>query len=240
MTATDSIETTVTIDPRFRGPDESGNGGYVCGAVADLMEGPAAVTLRHPPPLARALSVRREGGRVEVRDDEILVAEGVPGPAVIEPPPPVAFDTAVRMASDPSEITDHPFPRCFVCGPDRADGLRIFPGRFGDDFVAGPWTPAADLAEDDGHVAPRFLWAALDCPSGWVTAALAAPETVSVLGRLAAVVHDRAVVGVPLIAVAAADHRDGRKLSARSALYTASGRLLAAAAATWVVIDTPG
>src|SRR6185436_9559900 len=52
----------LTIDPRYRGPDTSGNGGYTCGLVAAHVAGDAEVTLRLPPPLGRPL-------RVEPRDD---------------------------------------------------------------------------------------------------------------------------------------------------------------------------
>ena len=65
----------VIIDRRFRGPPESGHGGYVCGVVADLMGGPAEVILRRPPPLGRPLEVQRlEGGRVALRDGETFIA----------------------------------------------------------------------------------------------------------------------------------------------------------------------
>jgi len=52
----------VTIDRRFRGPSDSGNGGYVCGVVAALVGGPAEVTLRSPPPLDRPSARAAFGG----------------------------------------------------------------------------------------------------------------------------------------------------------------------------------
>src|SRR5215218_4317713 len=62
-TARDNSRVTeIVIDRRFRGPDQSGNGGYTCGLVAGAMDGPAAVTLRLPPPLEVPLRV--EDGRV--------------------------------------------------------------------------------------------------------------------------------------------------------------------------------
>jgi hypothetical protein len=42
---------TITIARRFRGPPNSGNGGYVCGMLARYITGAAEVTLRAPPPL---------------------------------------------------------------------------------------------------------------------------------------------------------------------------------------------
>jgi len=40
----------VTIERRFCGPPESGNGGYSCGLLAAHVGGPAEVTLRRSPP----------------------------------------------------------------------------------------------------------------------------------------------------------------------------------------------
>ena len=39
---------TMTIPHRFRGPPNSGNGGYVCGMLARNIAGAAEVTLRAP------------------------------------------------------------------------------------------------------------------------------------------------------------------------------------------------
>ena len=48
---------SITIDPRFCGPPNSGNGGFVCGLVAEHIGRSAEVTLRAPPPLGRQLSI---------------------------------------------------------------------------------------------------------------------------------------------------------------------------------------
>lgn len=228
-------DTTLTIDPRFRGPGWFGNGGYVCGRLARFVDGPAEVTLRRPTPLARPLTVHPDREAVRLQDGETLLAEARPGTASIDPPPPVSFGTATRVAVDPDDLADHPFPGCFVCGPDRQDGLRIFPGELGEGLIAGPWVPGQELADGDSRIAPWSVWAALDCPSGWSTAALVAPGTVALLGRLSVAVHELPTRGSPCVLVACADGRERRKLLARSALYAASGHLLAAAAATWIV-----
>ena len=39
------------IRKRFCGPPNSGNGGYVCGLLANAMAEPCQVTLHAPPPL---------------------------------------------------------------------------------------------------------------------------------------------------------------------------------------------
>ena len=55
------------IAPRFCGPPGSGNGGYVCGLIADRPSGQAEITLRAPPPLATPITVeRRAEGSVRV------------------------------------------------------------------------------------------------------------------------------------------------------------------------------
>src|SRR6266487_5469322 len=69
----------LVIAPRFCGPPDSGNGGYVCGLVAARVDGLAEVTLRRPPPLATAMTVERDDdGSVRVLDGHTLVAEGIP------------------------------------------------------------------------------------------------------------------------------------------------------------------
>src|SRR5688500_4690219 len=118
------------ISRRFRGPPESANGGYACGAVAGLLQGDVESTLRMPPPLERDLAEERGEGRAVLRDGDAIVAEAVATTLAIEPPPPVAFEDAERAAERYRWYVDHPWPGCFVCGPDRepGDGLRLFPG----------------------------------------------------------------------------------------------------------------
>jgi len=69
------VSETIVVERRYRGPEESGNGGYTCGIVAALLDGDAEVTLRVPPPLERPLRVDRGQGEVRVLDGETLVAE---------------------------------------------------------------------------------------------------------------------------------------------------------------------
>ena len=52
---------TMTIPRRFRGPPNSGNGGYVCGMLARQIAGAAEVTLRAPPPLETELGLVEVG-----------------------------------------------------------------------------------------------------------------------------------------------------------------------------------
>lgn len=221
---------TVTIDRRYRGPSGSGNGGYTCGVVAGLVEGPAEVTLRLPPPLGRPLRVERIDGRVELRDADALVADARPVELELELPAPVAFDAAVEAAL-PHGDPDSPFPECFVCGRDRDDGLRIFPGPLpGAGVVAAPWVPGPDTA------GPEFVWAALDCPGAYGSGAVGRGAVV--LGRLAARVEALPEPGERCVVLGWSLGEDGRKLFAGTALYGAGGRVLGSARATWILPRT--
>jgi hypothetical protein len=111
----------MVIERRYRGPDESGNGGYACGVFARLVDGDAEVTLRVPPPLDTPL--RAEGG--DVFDGDTLVAEV--RPTAVELALPVPPTVVEAGAADPL----HPFPNCFVCGPARTDGLGLRPRSHG-------------------------------------------------------------------------------------------------------------
>lgn len=225
------------IEERFRGPPDSGNGGYVCGVVAGILGGAAEVTLRQPPPIGRPLLVRRldEGG-VAILDGEVVVAEGRSADVEVEAPEPVGLRDAVEAAKRSPGFGLHPFPTCFVCGPERSegDGLRIFPGPVkGRQIVAAPWTPDQTLSGVDGRVRQEYVWAALDCPGAFANGF---PETHMVLGRLAVrlvrtVEPQRAyvVVGWPAGV-------EGRKLFAGTALFGDDGELLAIARATWISV----
>jgi hypothetical protein len=216
----------IVIDRHFRGPTESGNGGYTCGLVARFVEGPAEVTLRVPPPLDRPLRVERNGA-VRVLDGETLVAEAKPADVDVEPPAPPSFEVASRAAL-PEGDQDSPFPQCFVCGPQRepGDGLRIFAGPLHDRAVAAPWVP------DERHVGPEFVWAALDCPGAYACGF--GDRGVLVLGRLAARVEALPRAGERCVVVAWPLGEDGRKAYAGTALYGEGGRLLGVARATWI------
>jgi hypothetical protein len=159
----------IVISRRFRGPPESGHGGYTCGLLAREIDGPAAVTLKKPPPLERQLTLERgSDGRLLLRDGETVVAQAQPTSLELEPPAPVALEQAQAARSGYVGFRDHPFPHCFACGPDRdeGDGLRLFPGPIGGrDVIACAWRPDPALAGEDGAVRSEFVWAALDCPT---------------------------------------------------------------------------
>src|SRR3954447_12822618 len=70
---------SLRLDPRFNGPPGTANGGYACGAGGELVDGPAEVTLRMPPPLGVPLEVSfHEDGEVIVRHQGAVVADARP------------------------------------------------------------------------------------------------------------------------------------------------------------------
>jgi hypothetical protein len=230
----------VTIAQRFRGPPQSGNGGYTCGLVARAIDSPVAeVTLKMPPPLDRELSLERGAdGSVELRDGDQLVAEGRPLDSLdVEPPDPVSLED-VTSARDASPLHEHhPWPMCFVCGPDRGpgDGLRVISGRIeGSGLVGSPWETGDSLPSEGGTLAPEIVWAALDCPSGHAVMQETEEPVVAALGRLSARIDAAVRPGETYVAVGWPIERDGRKLHSGSAIFSLSGELLACARAVWI------
>ncbi len=221
------------IEARFNGPPGTGNGGYSAGLVASYVMGGGGteVTLRRPPPLDTDLAVRvdEDGHGVRVFDGADLVAEArasAIGPDEIVPP--VSWADAVEASRSYSGFTAHPFPTCFVCGPDRAvgDGLRIFPGRLDGTRTAAPFVVPSG-------VSPVIVWAALDCPGGWSVPLEARPY---VLGRIAARVDAVPSPGDECVVTGEMVGEDGRKAYVRSTVYGPDGGTLATARATWLAL----
>lgn len=213
------------IDPRFRGPPDSGNGGYVCGRLAQFLDAPAVtVRLKVPPPLATPLQVRSSGDGVDLFNDELLVAKARPTTLSLAPIAPPSYAEAEAAAQHYRGHTSHWYPHCFVCGPERTtgDGLRIFPGPVaGRDIVACPWIPDPSLATDDGMIAPAFLWAALDCPGAF---AFPPPDTGAVLlGEMQAQLTGEVAAGEHCLLVAWEIAHQGRKHHTATALFGESG-----------------
>lgn len=230
---------TVLIERRYRGPDNSGNGGYSAGAVAaalGLPLGPAEVTLRLPPPLDRPLPAATDSDGVTVSVHGAEVATGRPAVFELAVPEPVGFDEATDASHRCPWLTDHPYPQCLVCGTDRPDGLRIFPGPVEARRVAAaPWVPDASVA-DDGVVRPAVVWASVDCPSLFGYGCFERWDALMLLGRFAAQVYRLPRVGEPCVVMGWALARDGRKHDTAAALHTAEGELLAASRALWITL----
>lgn len=228
----------VVIPRRFRGPPESANGGYTCGLVASRLEGSARVRLHSPPPLETPLSMRAaDAAGVALMDAERVIAEGVVDQPHGEAPEPVGFDAAVHASRQYRWFTGHPFPGCFVCGPDRraGDGLCIFPGPVeGRSIVAAPWVPDDSVCDATGTVQLEVVWAVLDCPSWFGVMEFESGTTTGLLGQLSAHVLRHPRAHEPCVVIGWSRGREGRKLRAGAALYTSAGVLLGSSEAIWI------
>lgn len=240
---------TLVIPAWANGPDGSGNGGWTAGLLARRLDAPAVVvTLRAPPPIGRELQVVRGEGSVELRDGELLVAHAAGASLQLEAPDQVRGVSPGEAHEASSRFPfgeRHPFPRCLVCGTDRAPDTPAFNvhcGRLDDVRVgsspvfADTWRPAANLADRDepGLVAHEAAWAALDCPSAAPVADPDAPAVV--LARIAARVCRRPRIGE--VHVLAAWHlaSDGRKHQTRSAMIARGGEVIGVAEALWIEV----
>ena len=242
--------TSITIDRRYCGPPNSGNGGYVCGRLARHIAGGAEVTLRAPPPLDRPLDVvATDDASWELRDGAAVVAIGRAASLELARLETASFEEAsAAELLTPVKPHEHPLPTCFVCGPARArgDGLRIFAGplvrqsRNGSPVLAAAWTPDPTLTAEDGLIAPEFLWSALDCPTGYASSydrqSGRFDRTPILLGRMSARIEARPRPGERCVIAAWEVGRDGRKRVAEAAAYGEAGTLLAVARATWIAV----
>lgn len=228
----------IVITGRYCGPSESGNGGYTCGRLASVLSGTVEVTLRRPPPLDRRLDVLRQPAGIALVDGESVVAEARLAELDLEAPVSPGLGAAADASSRYRGLSEHAFPHCFVCGPQRdiGDGLRIFPGEVDHEgMVAAPWTPQAWLGDASATVRREFVWAALDCPGAW--AWLGDQAATLVLGRLTVAIDAPARAGRPHVVAGWRMGQDGRKHYAGTALYRADGTVCARGKATWIEVD---
>ncbi|WP_392544373.1 hypothetical protein [Oryzobacter telluris] len=236
----------LSIPSRYCGPPESGNGGWVSGAVARAVPttpGRPAVSVRlsSPPPLERTLTLTSEivrdpdhgpGVTVRLLDREHVVATATAAPDLEDAVPGTVTVEQARDAEDRYEgLADHPFPTCFSCGTARqpGDGLCLRPGPLADGTgrYATTWTP-------DEEADVPLVWAALDCPGGWSAGIAGRPM---VLGTMTARLHALPETGTPHVVLAWQRGSQGRRHLSGSALLSPSGEVLARAEATWVAVD---
>jgi hypothetical protein len=112
---------TMTIGRRYCGPPNAGNGGYVCGLLAQHIPGAAAVALRALTPLETPLVAAAKGerqlGAARRRNDR---RRRPPADVTVPQPQIASFDEAAAAEKDPVvKAHEHLLPLCFVCGPQR-------------------------------------------------------------------------------------------------------------------------
>ncbi len=222
---------SITIDPRFRGPPASGNGGVSAGLAAAFVEGPATIRLRRPPPLGRPLRVRRGKGAVQIMDASEVIMEAAGGFPPVEPPIDRdilrwAFERGTTPVPD-----RHGAPECFVCG-SRADGLGIWPHHLaGTEVWATVWIPDASVSADGVTVDSHIVWGALDCPAGVAVVRFgsAKPEFFPALARLTARLESPVPVDRPVAVFGWPIDEDERRINGGTAIIDTNGTVLAAA-----------
>jgi hypothetical protein len=197
--------------------------------------------LRKPIPIERDMQIVQADGVCKLLAGDDLIAEGAPTKIALDLLAPVDFAEAQDAATQSPAFRKHPFPTCFVCGPQRAegDGLRIFPGVIRDNAVghvfASPWIPAKEFADASSNIRPEFIWSAMDCPTGFAGGFPYQGKLVT--GRLA--VHQIAPVraGEHCVIMSWPLSIEGRKHHAAAALYGEGKTLRTTAKATWIKLD---
>ena len=244
------VKDTLLVPARYRGPARSGNGGYVAGALADELGETGAravtVTLRQPPPLDATMRITPDDDGLELSFGGAMVARAEVGDESVDLVEAVSWEEAVAASATYPGHTSHPFPTCFACGTERADGLQIFPGKVpsahaGQTRVAAPWVPDSSLADDHHEYddpAPRAClaatWSALDCIGGW---AGDLTERLMVLGRMTAIIDTLPVVDERHVVTGEHRGTDGRKTFTASTLHDADGRIVGRAEHVWLAVD---
>lgn len=230
----------VVVARQFRGPPNSGNGGYVCGLLGKEIDGAATVMLRALIPLDIRLNLGSADKSVRLTDDDgTLIAEAVASTiALPEPPPPPSLEQA-RAAGARCPVIAKPFhPPCFTCSSIReeGDGLRVLPGQIEDappGHIACVWIPHASFAAVDGTVPPEIVWAALDCPGSlaWI---VKSGMGGGLLGTMTGEVSRLPRVNEETIVTAWPIEQSGRKFVAGVALFDAQGTLMARGSQIWI------
>jgi hypothetical protein len=220
------------IGAHLNGPPGAGQGGYVAGSLAVRLRGPGAdVWLRAPAPLETDLREAGDDQHLELWDGVRLIAEADAVEVAVDPVPFVDLEQARAAGRHYPGAASDLYDGCFGCGHARPDGLRIGPGPVSEGLVACVYEPR-------GRVAPEWIWAALDCASGW---AWPMHETPLVTGRLTGGMLEQEPLDPsgPYVVVAAQLERRGRRRISASAMFTAAGHRVAAVRGTWLTMDTP-
>lgn len=227
----------VTIKGRFCGSPNTASGGYIAGMLGRLLDGPSRVTLERPIPVEQPFALERPAdGAVALSDGRTVLAHAVPATLQLEPPTPPSYAEAEWASERYLGFTEHAAPGCFVCGPARewGDGLAIFAGPIpGRRLVAAPWAPDPTLFDKHGAVRSEFIWAALDCPSGFALLEAFGRRRVE-LSQMTASVLRPLDVGTRFIVMGWPFAAEGRTLLGASAIFSEGGELHALASTVLV------
>jgi hypothetical protein len=238
------MQESVVIQERFRGPPQSGNGGYVGGTFAKFAPegtGEAEITLRAPIPLDEPMAVNHTDEGVTVTHGETLIAQVKRVTYDLQiPKPPSWQDVELAAPSSYSLLqNDNPLfegrtgfhPICFCCGVEHDDGLGVFTAPVGKQ-VAAVWKTKTAWADNCGDLPDEYIWTALDCPGQF--AYRAQGVITGMLGRITAKIHHKAKAGDSFLVTAWPIRVEGKKHFAGSAMFNKSGDLVAEATTLWI------
>jgi hypothetical protein len=235
----------VIVARQFRGPPNSGNGGYVCGILGKEIAGPATVILRALIPLDTALELNASGSgaRLKARDGT-LIAEAMRAISPLPVPPTAPTLEQARAAAERCQFIEKPFhPPCFTCSSIRAegDGLRILPGQIQgapDGHIACVWIPHPSFSDSYGNIPQEIVWAALDCPGSlaWIVKTGLGG---GLLGTMSAEVTRVPHAGEHTVVMAWPIEQNGRKFTSGVALFDARGALMALGSQIWISRERP-
>lgn len=223
------------VPDRFEGAPGRAQGGYAGGMLHD--DRPRRVWFRSAIPLGTSLQVATEGDTTLVTNNGTLILESQPVSALDDPLLPVTMDQAIA-GRDRTETAGLPemIAPCYSCGTVEGT-LRTHPGQVGESAIwATPmvypeWTAIGDIVD------PRHVWAVVDCAAGYPVA-LGVDPRLAFTRWLSVDVRSRIEPGQPAVVVATADAWDGRKRSARSAMWSEDGELIAVSESLWISATT--
>jgi len=227
------VSRSVFIDAAFEGLPDIALGGYSGGLLGRGLGPNCEGTLRRAIPTRTEVEIALTATGAELRIGDGIYAEGRVADLDIDLPSAVSVSDAEAASAHYPGFKGHFFPRCFCCGParERPDGLRIFPGPVdGAGVMAALWTPAPDHS-DGGRTPP------LDCPGIWalIVSDLPGPDTKAVTARMAVSIVGPVVPDQPHVVMAWPVARDGNKLYAGAAIFSADGQPLAIAKQTMAI-----
>ena len=248
------MQQSLTIEAKFRGPPESGNGGYVAGSVAGRFKAPVPavadaaieVTLRAPIPLDRPMSLLApESDELQVVLGETLIVEARLTQLTLAVPTPPTFAAALAARDQSPSFHEgiNPLllegtgfhPICFCCGADVAAdaGLHVYAAPVpGFDGVAAAWRPHQSFADAAGLLPEPVIWAALDCPGQF--AYFAAGIRTGMLGRMTGRVLKPVAADQDMVVIGWCLDVERSKHFAGTALFDQSGELCAYSKQVWI------
>lgn len=186
-------------------------------------------------PLDTPLDVSTDGETTFMTSNGTTILESHPVDPIDDVLDPVTMDHAIagRERTESAGLPEMIAP-CYSCGTVEGT-LRTHPGPVGDSSIWAAPMVYPDWTAPDGSVDPRHVWAVVDCAAGYPVA-LGEHPRMAFTGWLSVDVRTSIEPGRQAVIVATAGSWEGRKRSARSALWTEDGELIAASDSLWVSV----